>query len=77
MHVMQGPSKVSGTPQPESVVHHQPLSTGHGIDNPMVAHSSTAHPNGTVAQPFASSMLDASTHPADQLQPMEVISTTP
>ena len=75
MHVMQGQSKVSGTPQPESVVDHQPLSTGHGIDNPMVAHSSTA--NGTVAQPFASSMLDASTHPADQLQPMEVISTTP
>lgn len=77
IHVMQVSSKVSGTPQPEAVVEHQPLSTGHGMDNPMVAPGSTAHPNGSVAQPFTSSMLDAPIQPAAQLQPMEMISITP
>ena len=79
IHHMQVSSKVSRTPQPEAIVEHQlePLSTGHAVDNPMIVPSSTAHPNGTVAQPFTSSMLGAPTQPAAQLQPMEMISTTP
>ena len=70
MHVMQVP--VSETPHSQSIVEHQPLPTGHGIDNPMVAPSSTAHPDGSVTQPSTSSMLDEPTHPQAELQPMEV-----
>ena len=76
-HVMQVPSKISGTSQPESVVEHQPPLSGHDIANPMVAPSSSAHPSRNMAQPLTSFMLDAPEQPVAQLPPMDVISTTP